>query len=101
MNLARLSRALCLSPGEGLPGDVYLSNKPLWVPDINTHVGFPRREAALKDRLHSALLFPIRSEGRITGVIECFSRQAHEPTADMVEMLEALGNQIASFMDPK
>lgn len=100
-NLARLSRALCLSPGEGLPGEVYLSNKPLWIPEIGEHVGFPRQEAALKDRLRSALLFPIRSEGRVTGVIECFSREVHEPTVDLVEMLDALGNQIGSFIEHK
>src|SRR5689334_17814654 len=35
--LADASRKLMLSPGEGLPGNVYLDNKPVWIPDFINH----------------------------------------------------------------
>jgi two-component system sensor histidine kinase BarA len=101
--LAHVSSQLTFSPGEGLPGSVYRMNKPLWIPDIGNHpnVRTVRKEAALESWLKNALVFPIRKKSKVMGVIECFSRQFQQPSLDLLEMLDVLGNQIGGFMERK
>jgi PAS domain S-box-containing protein len=101
--LAGASRELTLSPGQGLAGTVYLSNKPVWVPNVIDHPDFHplRKQAVLKSGPCSVFLFPIRKEDEVLGVIECFNRQVEQPAVDLVEMLDALGSQIGAFMERK
>ncbi|MGH2461220.1 MAG: GAF domain-containing protein, partial [Chloroflexota bacterium] len=64
------SRSTQMPLGAGLPGRVWASWKPTWIPDVLKDVNFPREQAAAKPGLHSAFGFPIRSDDRILGVME-------------------------------
>ena len=101
--LAAASEKISLSPGEGLPGKVYKNNKPLWVSDVVKHPAFhsSRRDAAIKNGINTVLMFPIRKEGGVMGVVECFSEQSEEPVAALMDVLDALGNQIGGFIERK
>lgn len=101
--LARASKKLTLAPGQGLLGSVYLTNKPVWIRDVSNYDDFHpmRKEAVHGSKLQNALLFPLRKEGEVLGVIECFSREAQQLGPVLIEMLDALGNQIGGFMERK
>jgi len=94
-----VSRTITLAAGEGLPGRVWRSGEPAWVPDVLEDDNFPREAAARRAGLHAAFCFPIRSAGGILGVIEFFSDQARELEADLLETMETLGDQIGQAVE--
>lgn len=95
------SRATSLPRGRGLPGRVWESGEPLWIPDVLEETNFPRFESAAREGLHGAFVFPIRNEGRILGVIEFFSRRVLPPDADLLQTVATMGNQIGQFIERK
>ncbi len=100
--LAKVSQKITSAAGDGLPGTVYLSNKPIWISDILNDADFhpQRRDAALKDHLKNALIFPLRKAGGVMGVIECFECP-QQPSPYLSEILNLLGNQIGGFIERK
>jgi PAS domain S-box-containing protein len=101
--LAKVSKKITFAPGQGLLGSVYTGNKPIWIADIIAHPDFHslRKKAALVSGLKSVLVFPIRKEGQVMGIIECFSSQIQQPSIDLLEVLDEIGTQIGAFMERK
>jgi len=86
-------------PGVGLPGRVWSNAQPAWIADVTRDPNFPRAPIAAKDRLRGAFGFPIRSGGKVIGVMEFFSREIREPEPDLLEMFDAIGSQIGQFIE--
>lgn len=95
------TRELTFAKGIGLPGRIWSSGKPLWIPDVVKDDNFPRAPYAAKAGLHTAIAFPIFVSGEITGVIEFFHREIHQPDAELLQMFSAIGNQIGQFTERK
>jgi two-component system, chemotaxis family, CheB/CheR fusion protein len=95
---AKATEATVLHSGEGLPGRVAMSRKPVWVQDLGTDRNFPRAAAAAAAQLRGALAFPLIAEGEVNGVLELFSVQPVEPDEDLLSLMEALGSQIGLFI---
>jgi PAS domain S-box-containing protein len=95
------SRQLTCRRGIGLPGRVWLSGKPVWVPDVTRDDNFPRARYAVKDGLHAGLCFPIKLGNRLLGVVECFSREIREPDNGLLQMFASVGSQIGQFVQRK
>ncbi|HJU06598.1 MAG TPA: PAS domain S-box protein [Nitrospiraceae bacterium] len=85
--------------GVGLPGRVWASGEPLWVPDITRDPNFPRAAIAGEAGLHGALAFPIKLNAQVLGVLEFFSRDVRRPDDDLLWMLSAVGSQIGQFTE--
>lgn len=99
-DFAAASRQLTLAPGISLPGQVWASGEPAWVPDIvEAETNTPRAPSARKAGLHGACAFPIRSGKTVVGVIELFNRERRPPDLDMMQVLMALGTQIGQFIE--
>ncbi|MEO8034406.1 MAG: PAS domain S-box protein [Acidobacteriota bacterium] len=98
----RLARQLCenlsMSAGEGLPGRVMASGQPVWISDFREGV-FPRRAQLVAAGMAGAFAFPIRSEGRVIGVMEFFSREQREPDQALMPVMTLIGAQIGDFID--
>ena len=88
------SRRTVLAAGEGLPGRVWGSGEPAWIPDVMADDNFPRAPAARRAGLHAAFCFPVRSAGGVLGVIELFTGEAREPDPELLATMAALGDQI-------
>ncbi len=82
----------------GLPGRVWASGRPAWVPDVAVEPDFPRSEAAARAGLRGALAFPIPVAERIAGVLEFFSSAAVEPDDELLDTMAAIGAQIGLFL---
>jgi PAS domain S-box-containing protein len=95
------TRGMRLARGKGLPGRVWSSGKPVWVPDVVKDTNFPRTAAAAHDGLHGAFCFPLRLGEEVVAIIECFSRQVREPDDDFLQLLSALGSQLGQFIERK
>src|SRR2546428_6421965 len=60
-----MSREISFQPGVGLPGRVWSSGQPAWIPDVLHDSNFPRAEMAGREGLHAAFGFPIMLGGEI------------------------------------
>jgi two-component system, sensor histidine kinase and response regulator len=94
-----VSRVTIFKRGIGLPGRVWASGKPHWIPDVVHDSNFPRAGIAAREGLHAAFGFPVLLRGEVLSVMEFFSREIREPDADLLSMLTTVGNQIGMFSD--
>jgi GAF domain-containing protein len=95
----RASRALTFNRGIGLPGRVWATGQPVWIPDVVLDANFPRAGIAAREGLHGAFGFPILLRDDVQSVMEFFSREIRAPDEDLLSMLTSVGNQIGLFVD--
>ncbi len=88
-------------PGEGLPGRVCTSGQPVWLSDACPDANFPPTPAAAAPGLRGAFAFPVVCGPIMLGVIESFYRETRPPDPRLLEMLTALGSEIAQFIQRK
>jgi PAS domain S-box-containing protein len=93
-----LTRRLALAPGEGLPGRVWASGEPAWVPDVPIDPNFPRAHAGTHAGLRAAFAFPIRAPTHVCGAMEFFSGEFHEPDEPLLASMAVLGSLIGQFV---
>jgi len=96
---AEFSRGLSLAPGHGLPGRVWTSGAPAWIPDVPDDPNFPRVQAAIDSGLRSGFCFPIRTARGVVGAIEFLADDPHEPDEELLATTESLGSQIGQFVE--
>ena len=96
-----VSRGITFSKGIGLPGRVWASGEPAWIPDVLADSNFPRAPIASQEGLHAAFGFPICHGTTVVGVMEFFSHEIRQPDPQMVGMLGRVGAQIGQFMERK
>jgi two-component system, sensor histidine kinase and response regulator len=94
-----VSRTTVFPPGVGLPGRVWTSGRPAWIPDVVRDSNFPRAAVADREGLHGAFGFPVHVSDEVIGVLEFFSREIRQPDDELLEMLGAVGSQIGQFRE--
>ena len=95
------SRSTTFTIGIGLPGRVWASGEPAWIPDVVDDPNFPRASIARREGLHAAFALPILGPRHVAGVMEFFSREIREPDESLLRMLAQVGAQIGQFMERK
>ena len=98
---ASISMETTFTRGVGLPGRVWESRQPAWIPDVTTDSNFPRAPVAVRVGLHGAFGFPILRGTDVLGVMEFFSREIRQPDDELLSMLTAVGGQLGLFVDRK
>ena len=94
----KITREISFASGVGLPGRVWASSKPAWIVDVVTDSNFLRASVASDAGLHGAFGFPVIINERVLGILEFFSRNKEEPDNDLLNMMSAIGSQIAQFI---
>lgn len=84
--------------GEGLMGRVAESGEPLLVQDAS-HDPRLAREVVASERLHAALIVPLKSKGKVVGTLCVAMRRPREFSPEEVELLTAIGNEIGIAME--
>lgn len=92
------SRQRTFGPGQGLPGRVWARKTPFAVKDLRTDPNFPRAPVAAACGLQSGLAFPLATEDEFFGVIEFFTARQYEPDEALLQMMAAIGQDIAQFV---
>lgn len=92
------SRAACRR-GEGLPGRVWESGEAVWITETGEDDASPPFAADSGLRGRAAL--PIVAGGRVTGVVEFFSRSIREPDEAFLRVAPVLGSQLGQLMERK
>ncbi len=96
-----VSRRTAFTRGIGLPGRVWASGEPAWIPDVVDDANFPRASVASREGLHGAFALPILIRSHVVGVMEFFSREIREPDESLLRMLTQVGAHIGQFMERK
>ena len=87
--------------GVGLPGRIWESGRPAWIPDLRKDRNFPRGPFAQRSGLRAGFGFPILLGDEVIGVIEFFSQDIRQPDRELLEMIGSVGSQIGQFQDRK
>jgi two-component system sensor histidine kinase/response regulator len=85
--------------GVGLPGRVWATREPAWIPDVTADTNFPRSGVAARVGLHAAFALPIMQGRRVQGVMEFFSQQILQPSPDLLNTMTTVCNQIAIYIE--
>jgi PAS domain S-box-containing protein len=95
------SRETTFIPGIGLPGRVWFSREPAYIPDVVRDSNFLRAPIAAREVMHAAFGFPILLGGEVLGVMEFFSHEIREPEQELLDMMGTIGSQIGQFIERK
>ena len=92
-----LSRETTLARGVGLPGRVWATGQPAWIPDVVVDANFPRAGAARDVGLHAAFGLPILRGTDLVGVMEFFSGEIREPDTALLDTMMAVGAEVGVY----
>jgi signal transduction protein with GAF and PtsI domain len=85
-----------LNMNEGVVGYVAGHNEPLIIKDVLLEQRFKEKEMAKKLGLVSMVSVPMRiKEGKVIGVLNCFTSKAHEFSETEVNLIKTVANQAA------
>jgi serine phosphatase RsbU (regulator of sigma subunit) len=96
---AQANRESTFAEGAGLPGRVWESRHPAWIPDVTQDPGFHQAAIAAEEGLHGAYGFPIFDGVELLGVMEFFSREMLRADEELLEMMAVIGGQIGQFLE--
>lgn len=93
------SRSRFFSHGAGLPGRVWDSGAPEWIAELASDRSFPRIALAVQANLHSAFAFPMKLGDEVAAILEFFSTERQSTDDSVLELMNAIGNQIAHVIE--
>jgi len=94
-------RAIEHRPGFGLTGICWQTGEPLWVADASLDPRALLRGMTPELSLRGAFHFPVKSGGKLIGVLSFNSRERREPDERLLSMILAIGSQIGQFLERK
>src|SRR5881409_3203168 len=97
--LERTSSATRLPRGTGLAGYVWAIGRAAWVVDGTRDADSPLADVARQAGLHGSIGYPIFARDAIGGVLEFYGRQAGEPDAEQLGMLETVQLQLGQLVE--
>ena len=93
------TQAVTLDAGEGLPGRILATRKPVWIRDVRNDPNVPRSAAATLAGLGAGLGFPVTSSRGIEAVMEFFAANPAEPDEELLELTSHVGLQLGHLID--
>jgi diguanylate cyclase (GGDEF)-like protein len=96
---AEASSALAFKSGVGLVGSVWRSGDPLWVANALEDPRVFRRDLALATGLRATMLFPVRTGGRVTGVLDFTSRRLRPPHKRLSQALQVIATMLGQYLE--
>ena len=99
----RHSQAYTFAPGIGLPGRVWLSQQPEWIPDVSTTSDslFNRTQIAQECRLRSGFGVPIFCNSQVLAVLMFFMFESRQKDSRLVDLVGCVAAQLGNVMQRK
>lgn len=93
-----MSQSMLFPRGLGLPGRVWESLEPYWMPKLTLEKNFPRLQAAVRGGIHSGFAFPVLAAGQLFGVMEFFDLESRQPDEMLLRVLSGVGQQLGQHL---
>ncbi len=81
--------------GKGIVGQVAVSGKSIYVKDVRSDTRYVSTELARSEGLVSLLAVPLSVRDRVIGVLNCYTADPYEFTAEQRALFSTLANQTA------
>jgi polar amino acid transport system substrate-binding protein len=88
-------------PGVGMPGRIYSSGNPEWIPDIYGVDNFFRKDLSLDLGVRAAFGFPVIVNNEVEAVVEFFSVEAVPVDRVIIDLMSDVGVQLGYVIDRK
>ncbi len=85
--------------GNGLPGRVLLSSKPVWIKDVTKNQNFPRARLAIDIGVKAGFGFPILSGNKVVAVLEFFSEKVAKQDKRLLEIMTKVGANLGLVVE--
>ncbi|MDO8726587.1 MAG: PAS domain S-box protein [Candidatus Methanoperedens sp.] len=102
-NFRRVSEKFTFQNGIGLPGRIWLSKLPEWIPDVSLSPNtiYPRVQMAREAGLKASLGVPIIAKEQILAVLLFFMLESREKDKQLVDIVSAVASQLGSVIQHK
>lgn len=99
----KFSEGLTFPPNLGLPGRVWVSKKPEWIPDVSQTANaiFPRMKIALTSGLKASLAIPILVGDYVVAVLVFFMFKSREEDNNLINLVSSITNQLGESFEQK
>jgi PAS domain S-box-containing protein len=99
----KTSEKCVFSAGKGLPGRVWLSGKPEWIPDVSliSEDVFPRVTVAKECGVRAGLGVPIISDNEVLAVLVFLMLECQKKDKSLVDIVSAVATQLGSVIRKK
>jgi len=94
-----LTESLTFERGEGFPGRVWASKKPIWINDLTIYNGCKRTVMLEKLNILSACTFPIFIRRKVVGVLEFFSPERSKLNTVFLDAMKDIGIQLGRVVE--
>lgn len=92
-----VTRKRTFRAGSGLPGRVWETGVPAYIPDVGLETAFRGVDSAARQILRAAIAIPILLGREVIGVIGFISRDVAQPDRELLVVLANIGSQIGQF----
>jgi PAS domain S-box-containing protein len=98
-NFRKVTEAMPLEGGKGLPGRVLESGRPAWITDVTKDSNFPRNRVATDIGVKAGFGFPVLVGREVVAVLEFFAPTAIQPDDALLEVMVQIGTQLGRVVE--
>ncbi|HSV43459.1 MAG TPA: GAF domain-containing protein [Candidatus Bathyarchaeia archaeon] len=84
-----------LKINQSLLGDVVRTRKPVMVEDVRQDKRYVHRDLAVKENLSSMVAVPMIVKKKVIGLLNVYTKEAHQFSQEEVDMIQMIANQAA------
>jgi len=85
--------------GEGLPGRVLASGRPIWSPDVTEDAELPRTQQCVSLGLRASVALPVRVGREVVAVLEVFAAEPLPRDQHLLDVAEQIGTQLGRVVE--
>jgi len=86
-------------PGDGLPGMVWRSGRPEWLPDVSRSPHFRRSDLAAEAGLKAAVAVPAIADGEVVAILCFYNYEVGSEDAALVELVSTVAAQLGILIE--